>query len=110
MHLWIDIGARGHMHGSDDQPIQIDEAPGSLAEESGPMFNVDQPSESEDSDAQVANIRNHGARIDGPRAFGMRNGLNCRMLFEERRDRATLVPIIQRESCSTIIHTVASIQ
>ena len=41
--------------------------------------------------------RNHGARVDGPWVFGLKNGNDCRFFYDHRRDRETLLLIIERE-------------
>ncbi|KAF5281006.1 hypothetical protein FQA39_LY05211 [Lamprigera yunnana] len=63
----------------------------------GGILNSDEVAESEDSDAEVQNNRNHGARFDGSRMFEMKKGPYCRYFMVERRDGATLVQIIQQE-------------
>ena len=51
----------------------------------------------EDENAAVVNARNHCARIDGPWVFSLRQGNDCRYFYVQRRDKATLLPIIKRE-------------
>ena len=36
------------------------------------LLEGDHPAESEDSDADIENQRNHGARVDGPWVFGLK--------------------------------------
>ena len=60
----------------------------------------------EDDDAEVENKRNHGARVDGPWVFGLRQGNDCRYFLVERRDKNTLVPLIKREcEVGSVIHS-----
>jgi len=46
---------------------------------------------------EVINNQNHGARVDGPWVFGLKNGNDCHYFYVHRRDRETLLPIIERE-------------
>lgn len=104
----VSCDRKGQMVGTIDSPIQIDEArfAGRRKYNRGRMLNGDEAAESEDSDAEVQNNRNHGRRIDGPWVFGMKKGSDCRYFLVERRDRATLVPIIQREAeLGSVIHS-----
>ncbi|KAK5645168.1 hypothetical protein RI129_006468 [Pyrocoelia pectoralis] len=93
------IQARGQMTGDDDNPIQIDEArfAGRRKYNRGRMLIGDERPLSEDSDAEVANNRNHGRRIDGLWVFGLKKGHDCRYFYVHRRDAHTLITIIQRE-------------
>lgn len=51
-------------------------------------------------------MRNHGARVDGPWVFGLRQGSDCRYFVVERRDKQTLIPIIKREcEPGSVIHS-----
>jgi hypothetical protein len=61
---------------------------------------------SEDSDADLQNDRSHGRRNYRPWVFGLKQGSDCRYFYVQRRDRNTLIPIIQRE-CETgsVIHS-----
>ncbi|KAK5648125.1 hypothetical protein RI129_003017 [Pyrocoelia pectoralis] len=80
------IQARGQMTGDDDNPIQIDEArfAGRRKYNRGRMLIGDERPLSEDSDAEVANNRNHGRRIDGPWVFGLKKGHDCRYFYVQR--------------------------
>jgi len=99
---------RGKMVGTMDNPIQIDEArfAGRRKYNRGRMLNGDNAPLSEDSDAEQENNRNHGRRIDGPWVFGLKQGSDCRYFWVERRDRNTLIPIIEREcEYGSVIHS-----
>ena len=51
-------------------------------------------------------IRNQGARVDGPCVLGLILGNDCRYFAVERRDRATFIPLIQRECKEgSVIHS-----
>ncbi|KAK4886068.1 hypothetical protein RN001_002339 [Aquatica leii] len=80
-------------------PVQIHEVRfvGKRKYNRGRMLNGDHPAESNESDAEIENNRIHGRRIDGPWVFGLRLRDEVRYFYVERRDRATLLPIIQRE-------------
>ena len=102
------VTRRGQMVGTENNPIQIDEArfAGRRKYNRGRILNGDRAALSEDSDAEVENNRNHGARVDGPWVFGLKRGTDCRYFFVERRDRNTLIPIIQREvQLGSVIHS-----
>jgi hypothetical protein len=89
-------------------PIQIDEArfAGKRKYNRDRLLNVDQPPSSEDSDIEVQNGRNHGQRVDGPWVFGLKKGSDCRYFYVLRRDKNTLLPIIQREcEAGSVIHS-----
>jgi hypothetical protein len=45
----------------------------------------------------LENNWNHGRRIDGQWVFDLKQGLDCRYLYVNRRDKETLVSIITRE-------------
>ena len=99
---------RGQMISTPENPIQIDEArfAGRRKYNCGRLLNGDYAPETEDSDADVENNRNHDARIDGPWVFGLKNESDCRFFYVLRRDRATLLPIIQREcQDGSVIHS-----
>lgn len=97
----VSLDRLGQMTGTKEQPIQIDEArfAGRRKYNKGRLLEGDQPPESTDSEADVRNQRNHGRRIDGPWVFGLRQGLDARFFVVERRDKDTLIPIIQ-EHCA----------
>lgn len=104
----VSVENRGQMIGTNDQPVQIDEArfAGRRKYNRGRMLKGDHPANLIDSEAEVENNRNHGRRIDGPWVFGLKKGLDCRYFFVERRDRDTLQPIIQREVAEgSVIHS-----
>jgi len=70
------------------------------------MLNGDNAPLSEDSDADQENNRNHARRIDGPWVFGPKQVSDCRYFWVERRDRNTLIPIIERECAyGSVIHS-----
>lgn len=93
------VATKGQMTGTSTDPIQIDEArfAGRRKYNRGRLLLGDQHPESEESDASVENHRNHGARVDGPWVFGLKKGNDLRYFYVQRRDRATLLPIIQRQ-------------
>lgn len=93
------ISKRPQMEGTFQHPIQIDESrfAGRRKYNRGRLLTGDAQPVSEDEDAHVENARNHGARVDGPWVFGLRQGNDCRYFHVERRDKATLLPIIKRE-------------
>ena len=70
------------------------------------MLQGDRVPNSTDSEAEVDNNRNHGRRIGGPWVFGLKKGSDCRYFYVQRRDRATLQPIIQSEVAEgSIMHS-----
>ena len=72
----------------------------------GRMLQGDQAPDSTDSEAIEENDRNHGRRIDGPWVFGLKKGDDCRLSYIQKRDRETLIPIIQREVVeNSVIHS-----
>ena len=106
--VMVSCQTRGKMVGTEENPIQIDEArfAGRRKYNRGRLLAGDHPPNSEDSDAEPVNKKNHGARIDGPWVFGLKNGLDCRYFYVERRDRETLIPIIQQEcQIGSVIHS-----
>jgi hypothetical protein len=62
----------------------------------GRLLNGDKPPSSEDTDVEIQNSRNHGQRVDGPWVLGPKKGSDCRYFYVLRRDKNTLLPIIQR--------------
>lgn len=70
----MNVEARGQMVGTEEQPVQIDEArfAGRRKYNRGRMLQGDRPPAQVDSDADVENNRNHGQREDGPWVFGMK--------------------------------------
>lgn len=104
----VSYRTRGQLVGTAADPVQIDEArfAGRRKYGRGRFLQGDQLPESEDSDVNVANNRNHGRRIDGPWVFGLRNRTEARYFVIGRRDANTLVPIIQREvQQNSVIHS-----
>jgi hypothetical protein len=94
--------------GTEIHPIQIDKARfvGKRKYNPGWLLNGYQLPLSKDSDVEVQNGRNHGQRINGLWVFGLRKCSDCRYLYVLRRDKNTLVPIIQREcEAGSIIHS-----
>ncbi|XP_076031863.1 uncharacterized protein LOC143019764 [Oratosquilla oratoria] len=99
---------RGQMIGTEEKPIQIDESrfAGRRKYNRGRLLTGDHAPETKDSDADIVNNRNHGARIDGPWVFGLKNGLDVCYFYVMRRERATLIPIIEREcQVGSVIHS-----
>ena len=96
------------MTGTAEEPIQIDEVrfAGRRKYNRGRLLTSDNAPSSEGSDADIQNIRNHGARIIGPWVFGLKRGLDCRSFQVHKRDINTLIPIIQREcQAGSVIHS-----
>jgi hypothetical protein len=95
----VSVNRRGQMVGTAADPIQIDEArfAGRRKYNRGRVLAGDQPAQEVDDEAVVANHRNHGRRIDGPWVFGLCQGPELRYFIVQKRDRATLQPIIERE-------------
>jgi hypothetical protein len=93
------IEKKGKMLGTAKEPIQIDEArfAGKRKYNCSRRLQGNCAPQSEDSDAPLKNNRNHGRRIDGPWVFGLKQGLDCRYYYVNRRDKETLLPIIIRE-------------
>ena len=91
---------RSQMIGTPENPIQVDEArfAGRRKYNRGRLLTGDYAPETENSDADVENNKNHGARIDGTWVFGLKNGSDCRYFYVLRRDRATLLPIIHENA------------
>lgn len=85
------------MKGTFEDPIQIDESrfAGKRKYNRGRMLAGDAPPQSVDEEADVQNNRNHGARVDGPWVFGLKQGNDCRYFIVPRRDKRTLIPIIK---------------
>lgn len=99
---------RPQLLGTASEPIQIDEArfAGRRKYNRGRMLQGDSPAEDRDNHVVIANQRNHGNRIDGPWVFGLKKGTDLRYFYVERRDRDTLLPIIQRECApESVIHS-----
>ena len=71
---------RRKMVGTNDNPIQIDEArfAGRRKYNRGRMLNGDNAPLSEESDAEQRNNRNHGRRTDVPWVVGLKQGSDCR--------------------------------
>ncbi|MPC92585.1 putative transposase-like protein [Portunus trituberculatus] len=96
------------MVGTVDRPGQIDETyfGGRRKYDRGRFLQGDNAAEEEDSDP-VQNNRNHGRRIDGRWVFGLKNGMDViRLSVVEKRDGATLEPIIKRKVApGSVIHS-----
>lgn len=82
------IKKKTNMLGTHANPIQIDEArlAGRRKYNRGRMLGGDKPPINTDEKAQVQNNRNHGARVDGPWVFGLKQGNDSRYFYVERRD------------------------
>ncbi|KAF5272988.1 hypothetical protein FQA39_LY07637 [Lamprigera yunnana] len=95
----VSVNRHGQLRGTEEDPTQIDEArfAGRRKYKTGRMLNGDHPAESDESDAEIEINRNHGRRNDGPWVFGLSLRDEVRYYYVERRDRVTLVRIIQRE-------------
>jgi hypothetical protein len=97
------------MLGTHANPIQINEArlAGYRKYNSGRMLGGDKPPPiNTDEGAQVQNNCNHGARVDGPWVFGLKQGNDSRYFYVERRDKDTLLHIIKREcEGGSVIHS-----
>lgn len=93
------VEGREPMVGTIEDPIQIDESrfAGRRKYNRGRLLQGDQRPRQRDLAALVLNNRNHGNRVDGPWVFGLIQGNDCRYFWVERRNKATLLPIIQRE-------------
>lgn len=97
------LADRGKMVATDAQPIQIDAAryAGRRKYNRGRILEGDAPSNSNDEEADILNMRNHGARIDGLLIFGLRYDNDCLYFVVERRDKD-----IKRESeRGSVIHS-----
>ncbi|XP_031329161.1 uncharacterized protein LOC116160167 [Photinus pyralis] len=104
----VSYTTNGRLTGTREDPVQIDEArfAGRRKYGRGRMLQGDAPTESEESDDDIHNNRNHGRRIDGPWVFGLRNINETRYFYVARRDAETLLPIIQREvEMGSVIHS-----
>ena len=99
---------RPQMLGTHTSPIQIDEArlAGGRKYNRGRILQGDHPPQERDADVAVENQRNHGNRVDGPWVFGLKQITDVRCFHVVRRDRNTLLPIIQRECApGSVIHS-----
>ena len=99
---------RPQMLGTHTSPIQIDEArfAGRRKYNRGCILQGDYPPQEWDADVAVENQRNHGNRVDGPWVFGLKQNTDVRYFHVVRRDRNTLLPIIQRECApGSVIHS-----
>ena len=92
---------RPKMVGTADNPIQIDESrfAGKRKYNRGRLLEGNLPAVERDDEVEFENLRNHGDRVDGPWVFGLKQGIDHRFYVVDRRDRATLDPII-RENCA----------
>lgn len=81
--------ARPQIHGSDDNPVQIDEArfAGHRKYNRGRILRDDRFATLEVNDAEVANNNNHDAKFGSPWAFCLQIGLVFRYFYVESRDR-----------------------
>ena len=99
---------RNMMVGTADNPIQIDESrfAGKRKYNAGRMLAGDRAPEERDAEVLVENNRNHGNRVDGPWCFGLKQGDDHRYFYVERRNRATLNPIIEANCApGSVIHS-----
>lgn len=104
----VSVRNRGQMVGTDEEPVQIDEArfAGRRKYNKCRMLQGDQAPNSPDSKTELDNNHNHERCIDGPWVFGLKKGSDCRYFYVQRRDRETLQPIIQREVAEgSVIHS-----
>ena len=104
----VSCSFRGQMKGTHEMPVQIDEArfAGRRKYNRGRLLAGDHGPLSEDSEAEVDKKKNHGARIDGPWVFGLKQGADCRYFYVQRWEKDTLVPIIQSEcQKGSVIHS-----
>jgi hypothetical protein len=102
------IENKGQMLGTAEVPIQIDESrfPGKRKYNRSKLLKGNRVPQSEDCDALLENNRNHGRKIDGPWVFGLKQGLDCRNFYVNRRDKETLVSITTRECAhGSVIHS-----
>ena len=82
----VSCSFRGQMKGTHEMPVQIDEArfAGRRKYNRGRLLAGDHGPLSEDSEAEVDKKNNHGARIDGPWVFGLKQGADCRYFYVQR--------------------------
>lgn len=94
----VSVDRRGQMFGTIEVPVQIDESrfAGRRKYNRGRILAGDAAPDEEDPE-NVRNNRNHGRRIDGPWVFGLCKGSDVRYFYVQKRDAATLIPILQRE-------------
>jgi len=60
------------------------------------------------NDVEFQNGRNHGQRVDGPWVFGLKKGSDCRYFYVLRKEKNTLLQIIQRECEAGSVFTLVS--
>ena len=104
----VSVRRRGQIVGTPQDPIQIDESKfgGKRKYNRGRLLLGDRPPRHIDDAVNVDNNRNHGNRVDGPWVFGIKNSQECRFFHVQRRNRATLEPIILREcALGSTIHS-----
>ncbi len=89
----------GKMVGTDEKPIQIDEAQftGQWKYNRGRVLRGDAPAMSNDEEADVRNMWNHGATVDEHCVFRLYYGDDCCYFVVEWQDKATLILLIKRE-------------
>ncbi|MPC33493.1 hypothetical protein E2C01_026845 [Portunus trituberculatus] len=103
----VSVNRRGQMVGTVDNPVQIDEGyfAGRQKYNRGRFLQGYNAAEKEDPDP-VQNNRTHGRRIDGRWVFGLKKGMDLRLFVVEKRDSATLEPIIKRKVApGSVIHS-----
>lgn len=72
----------------------------------GRQLDGDAAAKEVDPLALQQNNRNHGRGVDGGWVFGLKQGADCRYFVVERRNAATLIPLIQRNCApSSLIHS-----
>jgi len=77
--------------GNVQNPIQIEKARfvGRRKYNSGRLLSGDATPTLTNINAEVINNRNHGAKVDGPWVFGIKNGNACRYFYVHRRNQET---------------------
>ena len=57
----------------------------------------------EDEKVHAASGRIYGRHMDSPWVFGLNQGNDCRYFWVEQRDKATLLPIFERECAPCLV-------
>ncbi len=72
----------------------------------GRVLGSDVPAISNDEEANVQNMWNHGARVDGSWVFGFCQGDYCRYFVVEQWEKVTFIPLIKRQcEFGSVIHS-----